>query len=249
VCRHLAYVGPPIPVHDLLYGAPHGLAHMARGPKHQHPPEDNRDGFGVGWYREPATVPDRYVSLDPIWEDDDFAAASTDIVTGGVVAAARAASPGATIEVTGNAPFESDQWLFSLNGRVDGFYDGLGDELRAGLGDHWHDEFDGDADSEVLFAMVLDELDAGASPVDALTAVVARIKARTTGRFNLLLSDGTHLAATASCNSLFTLSTDDAITIASEPLSDDPGWQRVPDESVVDAGPGTLAITALEAHP
>ena len=245
MCRHLAYVGPRVALHQLLFGEPDALATMARRPRHQHPPEDNRDGFGVGWYVPGATGPSRYVSLDPIWADDEFATESQAIESTGVVAAARAASPGAAIELTGNAPFESGQWLFSLNGRVDGFYDGLGDELRAGLGDHWHDEFDGDADTEVLFAMVLDRLDDGASPLDAVTGVVAALKARTTGRFNMLLSDGTQLVATRSANSLFACADDDAVCIASEPLSGD-GWREVPDNSIVHARPGTLTITRLE---
>jgi glutamine amidotransferase len=248
VCRHLAYVGPPVALSQLLFGAPRALAHAARDPQHQHPPEDNRDGFGVGWYRAGRSEPDRYVSLDPIWEDAAFARQSNGIVTTGAVAAARAASPGAAIEVTGNAPFESGPWLFSLNGRVDGFYDGLGDDLRKGLGAHWHDSFDGDADSEVLFAMVLDRLDAGVAPGDALGAVVADVVSRTTGKFNLLLSDGVRIAATAAGNSLFTHARDGAVTVASEPIDNGPGWQPVRDGSLLEAEAGRVTQTPLEVR-
>jgi glutamine amidotransferase len=250
MCRHLAYLGPPVALHDLLFGASHALADQAREPRHQHPPEHNGDGFGVAWYPTGAeSEPERYVSLDPIWASDAFAARATSIRSGAVLAAARAASPGATLDVTGNAPFASKGWLFSLNGRVDGFYDGVGDELRTGLSRQWHGTFDGDADSEVLFAMVLDHIDRGASPGSALAAVVARIRNRSAGPLNLLLSDGQCVAATAVGNSLFVLHRDEEITIASEPFDDDGYWQRVPDGSLVEADPRSFTMVPLEVRP
>jgi glutamine amidotransferase len=249
MCRHLAYLGPPVALHDLLFGAPHALAHQAREPRHQHPPEHNGDGFGVGWYATGSdAAPERYLSLVPIWEDESFAARTSELRSGAVLAAARAASPGATLDVTGNAPFASKGWLFSLNGRVDGFYDGVGDELRAGLNRHWHDTFDGDADSEVLFAMVLDHVDRGISPGNALAAVVAQIRSRSAGPLNLLLSNGRCVAATAVGNSLFVLPRDGDVTIASEPLDDDARWQRVPDGSLVEADSRSLTMAPLEVR-
>ncbi|MGH9024976.1 MAG: class II glutamine amidotransferase, partial [Acidimicrobiia bacterium] len=184
----------------------------------------------------------------PIWSDELFAARATQIWTEAGLAAARAASPGATIAVTGNAPFTSERWLFSLNGRVDGFYQGVGDELREGLGHRWHGTFDGDADSEVLFAIALEHLDAGLDPGTALTAVYQRISARSAGPLNLLLTDGRRIAATASVNSLFSRERDGAVTIASEPLDNGPDWQRVPDGSLLEAEGGGITVTPLEAH-
>jgi gamma-glutamyl hercynylcysteine S-oxide hydrolase len=249
MCRHLAYLGPPVALHDLLFGAPHALAGQAREPRHQHPPEYNGDGFGVGWYPTgKKSEPERHLSLDSIWENDAFAARATGIRSDAVMAAARAASPGATLGVTGNAPFASKGWLFSLNGRVDGFYDGVGDELRAGLSRHWHGTFDGDADSEVLFAMALDHIDRGASPGRALAAVVAQIRSRSAGPLNLLLSDGQCVAATAVGNSLFALPRGRDVTIASEPLDDDELWQRVPDGSLVEADPHSFTMAPLEVR-
>ncbi|MGH9025339.1 MAG: hypothetical protein ACRDWD_04380, partial [Acidimicrobiia bacterium] len=62
MCRHLAYVGPPVALSELLFGAPNALARMARSPQHQHPPEDNRDGFGAGWYPAGEDAPELYRS-------------------------------------------------------------------------------------------------------------------------------------------------------------------------------------------
>ena len=50
---------------------------------------------------------------------------------------------------------------------------------------------DGTSDAEVLFALVLDALDAGASPEEALAGVIADAAGRRADdRLNLLLSDG-----------------------------------------------------------
>jgi gamma-glutamyl hercynylcysteine S-oxide hydrolase len=68
---------------------------------------------------------------------------------------------------------------------------------------------------------------------------------------NLLLTDGTRVAATAWENSLFTRTAAKRATwIASEPLDDDPAWVRVPDRSLVEvAGPGHCTTTPLRAAP
>ena len=87
----------------------------------------------------------------------------------------------------------------------------------------------GDTDSEVLFALVLDRLDAGDPPADALAAVVEEVLLVTKGRLNMLLTDGQQVAATRFGNSLFVR---DA-TIVSEPLDDDPRWREVPEQSIV----------------
>jgi glutamine amidotransferase len=182
----------------------------------------------VGWYRDGAT-PEQYRTVVPIWDDTGFAARSRGITSGALLAAARLASPGASIEESGNAPFRDGAWLFSLNGVVKGFTSGVGDELRSTLSDARRARIEGDADSEVLFAMALDRLDAGAAPGDALADVIERVLAVTKGRLNMLLTDGRRIAATRYGNSLFVRGT----TVASEPLDDAAGWDEVPDESVL----------------
>jgi glutamine amidotransferase len=82
-----------------------------------------------------------------------------------------------------------------------------------------------------LFALVLDQIDAGARPVDALAAVVDDVLTITKARLNLLLTDGHEIAATRVGNSLFVAHA----TVASEPLDDDPAWREVPDRSLVTA--------------
>jgi glutamine amidotransferase len=229
MCRHLAYVGAPASLHELLFGAPHALARQAEHPRHQQSGTDNPDGWGVAWYDAGREAPHVHRTLTPIWDDDEFARASVDIECTAALAAARLASPGATLDVSGNAPFVEGRWSFSLNGIVHGFTDGIGDELRARLTPDRRRAIVGDADSEVLFALVLQHLADGVAPDDALERVVADVLAITTGRLNLLLTDGTTVYATRQGNSLFRLGS----CIASEPLDDQPAWCEVPDGTVL----------------
>jgi glutamine amidotransferase len=242
MCRHLAYVGPPVNLHSLVFGAPRSLCEQSRHPRHQVSGDTNPDGWGVAWYEPATATPQRYRTVTPIWDDDEFRARSRTIESGGVLTAARLASPGSTLVATGNAPFVSGPWSCSLNGVVRGFHDGVGDRLRAALSPARAGAIEGDTDTEVLFGLVLDRLDAGDDPAAALVAVVGQVLALTTGRLNLLLCDGRRAYATRVGNSLFTLGG----VIASEPLDDGP-WREVEDSSVVAIDAGRAVSTPFVA--
>src|SRR5207245_1397517 len=80
-------------------------------------------------------------------------------------------SPGDPSTVTGTAPAVPGPWLFSLNGAAGGLTRGVGDERRAGLSATRLAGIEGASDSEVLFALTLDRLDAGDAPAAALSHV------------------------------------------------------------------------------
>jgi len=228
MCRHLAYLGPPLALRTLLFDAPHSLSEQGARPWHQAAGRVNKDGWGVGWFGVDGTIDDRYYrTTTSMWDDREFPYG--DVESGAFVAAARLASPGATLDPSGNAPFRADRWLFSLNGYVKGFRDGIGDELRAALSTHRRDEIVGDADAEVVFALVLDRLDRGSAPAAALGSVVRQVAALTEAKLNLLLTDGRAIHGTRFGNSLFARTS----TIASEPLDQPDDWQEVPEDSLV----------------
>lgn len=229
MCRHLAYVGPSIAVSEPLLDASHALVHQAENPQHQLSGDDNPDGFGVVWYEPGTPHPWRYRTTMPMWLQPGLANAFVGVHAHALVAAARLASPGLPIDVTNNAPFVSGPWSFSLNGQIENFTNGIGDTLRAGLSARRHDGIEGAADSEVLFAMTLDRLDAGAPPAAALVDAIHAVEAVTSGRLNCVLNDGDRVVATAVGNSLFARTG----WAASEPIDDHPDWVRVPDRSVV----------------
>jgi len=94
--------------------------------------------------------------------------------------------------------------------------------------------------------MVLDRLDGGAPPADALAATVKAAVAEAPGsRLNLVLGDGHVVHAVAWGDSLVARCAGGATVVASEPSDDAGGWEPVPDASVVRAGAGELAWSAL----
>lgn len=107
-------------------------------------------------------------------------------------------------------------------------------------------------DTALLWGMVLPRLRAGEAPARALAATVAGIwAAGGTGRFNLLLTDGEVIAATAAGDSLCYRHRLDGVIVASEPSDNDPDWVKVPDDSVVEAttaGVTVRPISAVAAH-
>ena len=242
MCRHLAYVGPPVALGALLDRPCHSLLDQARHSRHQASGTENPDGWGVAWFADDRS-PRRYRSATPIWADPACPDLAGRVVASGVVAAVRLASPGASVAETGNAPFVADErWLFSLNGVVDGFHDGVGDELRALVSPRREEGIEGDSDSEVLFALALDRLDAGEPALDALAHVVTLVEARASCRLNMLLSEPGATAATAVGNSLFRR---DTTLVASEPLDDDERWERLPDRSALASDGSQLSVAAL----
>jgi len=246
MCRHLAYVGPSVTLEKLIIKPEHSLRQQAFAPRYQTHGTINADGFGVGWYdRDKRAEPARYRTTRPIWADASFASIAGLVSSNAVLGAVRSASPGMAIEETSTPPFTEGPWLFSHNGFVPGFGAGVGRTLRRKVSETRAHSMAGATDSELLFALVLDRLDAGAPPADALVAVISLVEELTTARLNLLLTDGERVAATACRNSLFVF--DDrqltrAVVIASEPYDDDPSWEVVEDGSVVELGDDKLEV-------
>ena len=250
MCRHLAYLGPPRTLGSLLHDPQRSLEVQSWRPAFQREGAMNADGWGVGWW-DVAVRPEpaRYRTASPMWTDGSFRSVAHVVQAEAMLAAVRSATPPSPIVDTGNAPFASGPWLFSLNGFVTGFRAGIGEQLRRSLTVERAAGIEGSADTEVLFALVLDQLDAGATPADALARVTATVLALTEGKLNLLLGDGQAITATACGNSLFTLRDSglaaDGVLVASEPLDDDPAWERVPEGSVVLASIDDVEVVPL----
>jgi glutamine amidotransferase len=249
VCRHLAYLGPPRSLSSLLYEPEHSLEQQSWRPRFQREGAMNADGWGVGWW-DPHVRPDpaRYRTAAPMWTDRSFRSVAEVVCPGAFVAAVRSATPPSPIVDTGNAPFTAGPWLFSLNGFVNDFRGPVGEGLRRLVTERRAVAIEGTSDSEVLFALVLDALDAGATTEEALARVVGDVAARADAVLNLLLSDGTAIVATTIGNSLFALQASGLATggvlLASEPLDDHEDWARIPDGSILRA-----TCTELEAWP
>src|SRR5262249_21563300 len=121
MCRHLAYLGPPVTLRALLTDPPHGLGTQAWAPRRQCHRTMNVDGFGVGWYADGDPVPARYRRAGPIWADPGFADLARVTRTRALLAAVRSATDGTEAGAAAAAPYTAGPWLFSHNGRLNGW--------------------------------------------------------------------------------------------------------------------------------
>ncbi len=250
MCRHLAYLGPAATLRTLLIDPPHGLYRQAWAPRRQRHGTVNADGFGVGWYAPDDPAPARYRRPVPIWGDESFADIARVTRAGALLAAVRCATEGTDLGTSAVAPYASGPWLFSHNGKVDGWPDsvaGLAATLPASalLG------LEARVDSALLWALVRHRLELGVDPMtpaQALADTVLALRAGgVTGRFNFLLTDGQVIAATAAGDTLWYRSgpASSFAVVASEPGDDEPGWTEVPDGSVVTATPRQVSVAPL----
>lgn len=250
MCRFVAYVGPPVSLHDLLVAPSHSLLQQSFAPRHQHHGVVNADGFGVGWYDQAVRPePARHRTAQPMWADRSFASLSGVIRSGAVLAAVRSATPPAPVEESGAPPFTAGRWLFAHNGAVEGWRDGVGAAVRRMVPDRWAAGIAGAADSEVLFALTLDRLAEGASPGAALTAVIHTVSELASARLNLVLTDGAAVAATAWGDSLYVRKRPGSLEVVSEPGDDEAGWDPVPDRSLVQGDCDVVLTTPLLGQP
>ncbi|BBH63499.1 gamma-glutamyl-hercynylcysteine sulfoxide hydrolase [Actinoplanes sp. OR16] len=244
MCRHLGYLGPPVPLKGFLLDLPHALATQAWAPRDMRGGGTiNADGFGAGWYPPGAAAPVRYRSAMPIWTDSALPAIAATTTSGAFLAAVRSATIGMPVTESAAAPFTDGRWLFSHNGVVRGWPATLAD-LAGDLPTQDLLTLDAPTDSAALWLLVRAKLRAGEPPVKAVASVVADVLAAAPGsRLNLLLTDGTQMIATTAGHALSARVADGSVVIASEPLDASPAWQPIPDGRLVVATASTLEIS------
>jgi glutamine amidotransferase len=243
MCRHLAYLGPPVLLSALLFDPPHSLSRQSWAPRDMRGGGTiNADGFGVGWY---ADVPVRYRRATPLWSDTTLPALASTVRAGAVLAAVRSATAGMPVTETAAAPFGDGPWLFSHNGVVAGWPASMA-KLAATLPTTDLLTLAAPTDSALLWALVRDRLRSGATAAEAVAGTVAEVQRAAPGsRLNLLLTDGTTIVATAAGHALSVRRDDTSVLISSEPLDDDPAWRPVPDGTLLTATAATLTSTTL----
>jgi glutamine amidotransferase len=244
----LAYLGPPRDLATLLLDPPHSLLRQSYAPADMRGGGTvNADGFGAGWYRDGATTPIRYRRATPIWTDPTFAALAREVCSGAVLAAVRSATVGMPVVETACAPFATGRWLFSYNGIVRGWPDSVA-ALASRLPVTDLLTLDAPTDSALLWALVRHRLAAGESLGCALGTVTAQVLAWAPGsRLNLLVTDGTTLAATAVHHALAVRVGDGGVLVCSEPTDRSPDWEPVPDCHLLTATPFTVDVVPIPA--
>jgi gamma-glutamyl hercynylcysteine S-oxide hydrolase len=276
MCRHFAYLGEPASIRSVLLDPPRSLAVQAWAPRRQRHGSMNVDGFGIGWYADGDPVPARYRRAGPIWADDALPDLARVTSTRAMLGAVRNASAGTDSAASAASPYTAGPWLFSLNGALTGWSAAAGGSAAGRLRatppmDGQQDpaaavlrlaeklppaellRLQAHCDTALIWALAQVRLRAGESLADALDGTIADIAAAGgTGRFNLLLTDGTVIAATAAGDSLCYRRTPGGVIVASEPSDDDPGWLDVPEGSVVEATTEAVDVrplTSRASHP
>jgi gamma-glutamyl hercynylcysteine S-oxide hydrolase len=250
MCRLLAYWGPPRSAATLVLDPPHSLRDQVTHAREQSSGAVNPDGWGITW-TDPELGPQLHRTTEPLSSDPQADARLRGIVTRRFVAHIRHKSPGSVTDITGNAPFQSagGDWQFAHNGFVPDFHDGVAVELTGELSPERRSEVQGDTDSEVLFALILDRLDAGVVPSRAVADTITDVAGRFGGRYNVVLVGRDTLVATRWDNSLH-LRRDrpepGAVVIASEPYDGGADWQTVPDHSIVVLDGADVITTPLD---
>ena len=229
MCRHLAWLGQPRSLAELVLDPPSSLLVQSYAPRRQRYGTVNADGWGVGLYVPGREQPARWRSSRPLWGDASFASVAPVLSSGCVVAAVRSATVGMPLEESAVAPFTDGRVLLSHNGRVD----------RAAL--PAVRDAESTVDSALLAALVFDR------GIDGLGDVVREVAARDPGaRLNLLAADGSRLLATTWGDTLSVLVTAEGTALASEPWDDDPAWSDLPDRHLIEVTREGVHLTPLE---
>lgn len=244
MCRHLAYVGEPVRLADLLLTPPHSLLRQSWAPCDMRGGGTvNADGYGIGWYA--GVEPVRLRRAVPMWTDAALPGLATTVSSGGVLAAVRSATVGMPVVETACAPFTHGPWLFSHNGVVRGWPASVA-ELATRLPVTDLLTMDAPTDSALLWALLRAALADGVPPAKAVAALVVEVAAAAPeSRLNLLLTNGSTIVGTAWTHSLWVRALPGAVVVASEPYDEDPGWQEVPDGHLVTATSSNVDITGL----
>jgi gamma-glutamyl hercynylcysteine S-oxide hydrolase len=244
MCRHLAYLGPAIPLSGVLLDPPHSLLHQSFAPVDMRGGGTiNADGYGVGWYPADGTTPTRYRRGCPMWADANLPGLAGAITSGAVLAAVRSATVGMPVMDSAAAPFAEGPWLFSHNGAVTGWPDTMV-KLAERLPMRDVLTLDAPTDAALIWALLRHRLHSGTPPPEAVAQTVIEVADAAQGsRLNLLLCDGTQAVATTAGHSLSVRRGDGYVLVSSEPLDEQPGWQPVADGKLVVATSAGVEIT------
>jgi glutamine amidotransferase len=243
MCRHIAYVGEPVALADLLLTPENALLSQSWAPRDMRGGGTvNADGFGIGWYTASSSEPALLRRAVPMWTDSALPRLAAEVTSGAVLAAVRSATVGMPVVETAAAPFAWDRWLFSHNGVVRGWPSSM-TELASTLPVETLLTLDAPTDAALMWALLRHRLAAGDKPADAMASLVPAVEAAAPGsRLNLLLTDGTEIVGTTWTHSLWVGERGSSVVVASEPYDDDPSWHEVPDRHLVVADRSTVDI-------
>jgi len=244
--RMVAYLGPTVPLHRIVFDPPHNLLEQARHPREMSYADFNADGFGVGWY--PADGNPACYAVDvPIWHDLNLPPLARSLESDLWLAAVHHAREPFSWSRADVQPFCDDELLFIHNGFLTEFAATLRQDLREFVSPDVEMSMEGQSDSEHIFGLLRHLL--ASDPELSVEAAIGQTY-ELIGEWlydraalvNVLISDGERIfagrhAINADCPSLYYTTDDDSFPegqlIASEPLTESGVWQPVPEDHLL----------------
>jgi len=250
MCRLAAYTGPVIPLRRLLLEPEHSLMVQSWAPREMAEAALNADGFGFGWYGTDGR-PETYVNTCPMWSDVNLEALGRTLCGGLWLANVRSATPGQAVSLDNTQPFIDGRFMYLHNGYIRDFTAAVRPRFHARLAPAVQAGIRGNTDSEYLFALFRQQLDAaGREPLPALQNMLAALPELLDGRqalVNIVVSDGQsllicrHAFNDGRCPSLYISDRHpdypDAVLIASEPFSAAGAWETVAENAILAVSP------------
>lgn len=251
----MAYSGPPIFLHTVLFEAKNSLVDQSLNARWSHV-VTNGDGFGIGWYGD-RDRPGLYRDVLPAWNDENLREVAEQVQSGLFFAHVRAATGESATARQNCHPFRHGNWMFMHNGAIADF-PVLRRALDLAIPEGLYRHKLGTTDSETIFYLLLangladDPAAAYAVTVRQVEEAMAEQKVDGPFRFAAIATDGQRMIAIrySSDNQSPTLfyglgigGADQSVMIMSEPPDEDVGrWAEVPESSIVFAGDGALAV-------
>lgn len=226
MCRLAAYLGPAIPLGQIIVDPKHSLLEQSQNAT-EAKLAVNGDGFGFAWYdrdREPGL----YRDVLPAWSDGNLPNLCRMIRSRLFLAHVRASTAGETSRQNCH-PFAHENWSFMHNGQVPDIHR-IRRRLEALLPDDLYDLRRGSTDSELIFLLLLtyglrdDPQAAIATVIDLLAAHSIYGTGKNAVRLTCVLSDGETIyafrhASDDKCATLYLCENPyGGWTLASEPL-------------------------------
>lgn len=255
MCRLTAYLGPEIPLENIIAKPCHSLLVQSQDAQ-EAKLRVNGDGFGIAWYGHLAE-PGLFRDVCPAWSDSNLPSICRLVRAPLFLAHVRAATSGSNSRENCH-PFSFGRWSFMHNGGL-GDFDKMRRAMEAEIADRYYLARRGTTDSELLFLLLLSN-GLEANPETALARTLARVRDlwREHGadgqplRITCVLSDGERLFGFrhASDTKAPTLYVADGLdhggrAFASEPLEGAaPRWCRIEADRLV-----TLTSSAISEQP
>ena len=151
MCRLAAYIGPQIPLENIVTAPSHSLLSQSKD-AYESKVSTNGDGFGIAWYGvEPE--PGLYRDCLPAWADENLTSLCRLVQSTLFIAHVRASTTGATMRANCH-PFVYQNWSFAHNGQIGGFKE-MQRSLEHLLSDDLYLARQGSTDSELFFLLLL----------------------------------------------------------------------------------------------